>query len=256
VGKKSVKLKAPVEGAARALQMLRDEDFVKSTLPYLVGVSKGKVVLRFRRMMVFHFQDSYELLITTVDGNVNHMLNGERSKIRVTFSAPSKDLITAVATYEGPRAWVVGACLSNLVRALIKEAAARAPPETVTGGTTAAGHEDLSRNLALVSWVSKLLMKSLLVKSEIVAIPKGGLVNYVENLITEEVLQKYRVVYVSGTSDKGTFRLLFIDGSLAGTYVNLGGEEFVGDERALNRFDGFTKVRVYGSMIKDVSELR
>ncbi len=250
---KVVSIKIRVTHTDLILKCLKDEDFIKSSLPYLVGVREGKITLRFTRMLLFHFEDTYDLLVTSINGSVNHVLTGERSNIKLTFSASANDLITATATYEGPRAWVVGSCLSKLVTTLIREAEARAREAAEVKDRETA---DYSEKLALVSWVSKLLMKSLLVKSEIVAIPKGGLVNYVENLVTEEILQKYRVVYVSGTSDEGTFRLLFANGSLVGTYVNLGGKEFVGDEKALNEFEGFTKVRVYGSMVKNLSELR
>jgi len=254
LGNKEVSIKVKATHPNTVLKHLRNEEFVKSSLPYLVGVRGDRVTLRFTRMLLFHFEDAYDLLITSINGSVNHVLRGERSSIKISYSKQHSDLITATATYEGPRAWVVGSCLSRLVTTLVREADSNT--EEGLGKDVAGGEGDYSEKLALVSWVSKLLMKSLLVKSEIVAIPKGGLVNYVENLIAEEILQKYRVVYVSGTSDNGTFRLLFTNGSLAGTYVNLGGKEFVADERALNEFEGFTKVRVYGSMIKDLSELR
>jgi len=254
LGSKASSITAKVTHPNITLKYLRDEDFIKSSLPYLVGVRKGKITLRFTRMLFFHFEDTYDLLVTSISENVNHILTGRESNIKLTFKKGPNNSIVATATYEGPRAWVVGSCLSKLLTTLIKEADARAREEVEATATRVAS--DYSEKLALVSWVSKLLMKSLLVKSEIVAIPKGGLVSYVENLVAEEILQKYRVVYVSGTSDNGTFRLLFANGSLAGTYVNLGGKEFVGDERALNEFEGFTKVRVYGSMVKDLSELR
>ena len=254
MGNRASSATVKVTHANAILKYLRDEDFVKSSLPYLVGVGKGKVTLRFTRMLLFHFEDTYDLLITSVSENVNHILTGRKSNIKLSFKKQSDDSINAIATYEGPKAWVVGSCLNKLLITLIKEADARAKEAVEAEATREVS--DYSEKLALVSWVSKLLMKSLLVKSEIVAIPKGGLVSYVENLVAEEILQKYRIVYVSGTSDNGTFRLLFANGSLAGTYVNLGGKEFVGDERALNEFEGFTKVRVYGSMVKDLSELR
>ncbi len=253
MGGKTVSVKTRVTNTNLTLKYLKDDDFVRSSLPYLVGVKgSGKVTLRFTRMMFFHFEDNYDLLVTSVNGDVNIILAGERSNIKLTFTASTNNSVAATATYDGPRAWVVSSCLNKLVTTLIKEADARAKEAAETSRTTA----DYSEKLALVSWVSKLLMKSLLLKTEIVSIPKGGLVNYVENLIAEEILQKYRVVYVSGSSDSGTFRLLFVSKSLAGSYVNLGGKEYVGDERALNEFEGIAKVRVYGSMIKDLSELR
>lgn len=253
MGNKTISIEVRVNNVGLTLRHLKDADFVKSSLPYLTGIKGEKVTLRFTRMLLFHFEDTYDLLVTSINGNVNHVLTGEKSNIKLSFKGSSNKSIVATATYEGPRAWVVGSCLSKLVTTLVREADARAgevADTAVKESTTG-----YSEKLALVSWVSKLLMKSLLIKSEIVAIPRGGLVNYVENLVAEEVLRKYRVVYVSGASDAGTFRLLFVNGSLAGTYVNLGGKEYVGDERVLNEFEGFTKVRVYGSMVKDLSEL-
>ena len=250
MGNKVVSVNVRVPKPDLTLKYLRDESLVRSSIPYLVGVVGGKVVLRFTRALLFHFKDAYDVLVKSSNDGVNYLFAGERSNIELAFKA-SADSIVGTAAYDGPRAWVVRPCLGKVLNALINEARARAG-EAVEAARE--GTADYSEKLALVSWVSKLLMRSILIKSEIVAMPKGGLVSYVEKL-ADEVLRKYRVVYVSGASDSGTFRLLFINGALAGTYINLGGKEYVGDEKALNLFEGFTQIRVYGSMLDNLDAL-
>lgn len=112
------------------------------------------------------------------------------------------------------------------------------------------GKGDYSDLLASISWVSKLLMKSVLLRSELTMISKGGLLDSIERLVAEKILQRYPVVYVSGYGDNGTFRILFVGGEIRGVYASVGGKEYVGDERILNEFEGVTRVKVYGSLVK------
>ncbi len=109
---------------------------------------------------------------------------------------------------------------------------------------------DLSSRLATVSWTSRLLMKSMMLCNELVMIPKGGLTGYIENLVSSKILQRYTVMYVSGNSENGSFRLLFVNGGLKGVYAVVDGKEHVGDEKALNMVEGTTRVKVYASLGK------
>jgi len=224
------------------VKLLSDRDFVVENMPYVTGVEGDRVKLRFRRMLFFSFEDVYSVATGFEEGTARCFFRGSASEFTMEF-APVKRFVRATVLYRGPRGWVVASCLERAARDLIKSAIEDA--SKATSGVL--GVEDYSQRLALVSWVSSLLMRSVLVKSELTVVPRGGLVDIVEKLVSEGVMDRYRVVYVSGTSERGSFRLLFVDGKLVGIYANLGGKEFVGDERVLNEFEGFTRVKVYGS---------
>jgi len=228
------------------ISLLSSEDFVKENVPYVVGVENGLVRMRFRRALLFSFEDRYSVA-TGRDGSVARCsFNGSRSRFVAVFE-PRERAIDVSISYEGPRRWVVVPCLARLGRELVMAAVEESRSRASTGAVG-----DYSERLALISWVSSLLMRSMLLKTEIVVVPRGGLAEVVEKLASEGLFAKYRVLYVSGSSDRGTFRLLFIDGKLAGVYATVGGKEVVGDERALNEFEGFTKIKVYGSNVPEL----
>ena len=240
--RKLVEARVTEEEPARVLEALARPGELVSSLPYVVGLRRGRVRLLFRRLLV-RFQDDYKLASEKSDGSVRLVFEGERSRIVLEYRVEDGRIV-AYGEYRGPRGWVVWPRLRELAEAALEEA--RRQAARGAGGPSLAG-EDYSGLLADLSWVTRLLSKSMLVKTMDVILQRGGFHEFVEELHESGVLREYRVVYVSGTG-LGSFRLLFVNGELAGVYVALGGEEFVGDPRALNRLEGLYRVKVYGSL--------
>jgi len=238
-----------IENPMAALRVLEDEEFVRENMMYVVGVRGERVALRFRRLGLFSFSDEYVLKVVRRRDSLVHFLNGFKSRASISYRVDSDDCVVIRVEFEGPRKWVALPCLLRLAETMIFEAVDRVRSES-----SASRLHRLSEKLALMSWIAKLLSRSILVKSEIVSVPRGGLVSYIESLLSDTNLRKYRVVYVSGSGEHGAFRIVFVDGSLAGVYINYRGTER-SDERALNDFEGFVRIKVYGSMVRDLESL-
>ncbi len=223
------------------LKALSDRDLVISSMPCVVARHRDKVRLRFSRLFLFRVEDTYSISLSRSDSVVQIKLAGDKSTIDLTFFV-YVNRVEYTGEYNGPKPWVVSSCLEEMGESIYHEAISES--ERIVGPAVST---DFSELLAKMSWISRLLTKSILVKSEVIVINKGGLVSYIENLASSNVLTKFKTVYVSGTSDKGSFRLLFMDGELVGVYAIIGGQEHIGDDKALNDFEGFTRIRVYGS---------
>ncbi len=220
------------------------EEKVVENLPNVVGVRRGRVKLSFRRLLV-RLEDWYTV---KVEGNGKGpllRLEGERSRITVRLDPGGQ---RAEASYEGPRGWVVRARLSDLERAVLEaykeclEATARkVKAATVEGG-------DYSRLLANMRFVTRLIRRSVLVKAEEVPVVDGELPTLLEE-IAAEYGGEYKTIYISGTGP-AVFRVLFIDGVLAGAYARRAGTEYYGEdaERILAEIMGVVKIRVYGAI--------
>ena len=235
-------LEAMLEDPGRVLEELARPHELVPGLPYVVGLRRGRVRLLFRRLLV-RFQDDYRVSAERGEGYARIILEGLRSRIVLEFRAEGPSIV-GYADYRGPRGWVVWPRLREIASALLEEARRRAAERL---RAPAIDGRDYSGLLADISWVTRLLSKSMLVRTMDVVLQRGGFHEFVEELHESGVLREYRVVYVSGTG-LGSFRLLFVNGELAGVYVALGGEEVVGDPRALNRLEGLYRVKVYGSL--------
>ncbi|HIP85166.1 MAG TPA: hypothetical protein EYH17_00810 [Pyrodictium sp.] len=234
------------------LRVMGDSEFLYESLPFVVGREGGKVKLRFSRLL-FSFEDVYAPRVECDNGRrfVRYVLEGRRSRLVLEFKSNGTKIL-GEGFYDGPRGWVVGKHLGRILESLVNDAA-RIADKVAKLKIDKSDYSDL---LASISWVSKLLMKSVLLRSELTMIRKGGLLDYVERLVVEKILQKYPMVYVSGYGDSGTFRILFVGGEVRGVYANIGGKEYVGDERILNEFEGVTRVKVYGLLVKPEEVLR
>ena len=110
---------------------------------------------------------------------------------------------------------------------------------------------DYSRQLNKLSFVSKLLLKSRLIKSEGISVPKGQMLDTILSSIAD-ILSKYKTIYVSASSTSSSFRLLFINGDLKGIYVNENGKEYFSDENILSSLSGEFKVNVYVLLVPKI----
>ncbi|NPA99711.1 MAG: hypothetical protein GXO43_10070 [Crenarchaeota archaeon] len=224
------------------IEQLKNKDFIITNLPYITRLDKGTIELTFRRALVFRFKDKYSTEIEEFDNEkrVIVRLRGRKSYIEIEF-LPIDGTVKYFIDYTGPRRWIVRKHLENIPLALIMRADKLSRRKTVTFTGT-----DYSEKLSRFSWVSRIIMKSILLLRTRLAIDKGGLLHAVEEVIAEtKDAKRYRALYISGESGKNKFRLLFINGELAGKYVILNGQEYF-DEEHLNEYKGLTRIRVYG----------
>ena len=228
------------------LEAISDTQALLEALPYVTALRGSRVQLSFRRLL-FRFQDEYEISASRAESDVSLELKGKRSTVQLLYRA-YRDSLLAFGEYKGPRSWLVRGKLRDIAASIAQHALERARSSASKRlREEEVASADFSEKLTDLAWVSRLLMKSLLVKSEERLIRYGEFARFLEDLHHEGVLSKYRVVYVSG-SGNGSFRLLFIDGRLAGVYGVLGGERFTGDTKPLNEVEGIFTIKVYGSL--------
>lgn len=226
------------------IEFLSDPDNLLPGMPFVVGLVGRRVKLLFKRFF-FKFQDIYSIEARREgEEEVSLELEGDKSRIRVLYRVYPSNVIV-FAEYDGPRRRIAWPRVKELALSIAKYAVEHAG--RVAGAEGEAGGRDYSEKLADLSWVTSLLMKSMLVKSMDVALLRGEFGRFIEDLMHEGLLRKYRLVYVSG-SGNGSFRLLFIDGRLVGVYAAFGGREVVGDASKLNELEGYYKVKIYASV--------
>ncbi len=159
----------------------------------------------------------------------------------------------ADATYNGPRKWVVSKYVveiaESLAREVEKEASSKQVVATVAAGLSGTGPADYSEKLASISWVTKLIMKPVLIKNEVRVLGNGTLHSYVEELLSsgEGIFKKYSAIYISGDGDDARLRMLFVCGELRGVYVVVGDKEFFDDDKPLNYVKELVKLRLWCS---------
>ena len=152
------------------LRVMGDKDFLYESLPFVVGREGDKVKLRFSRLL-FNFEDIYTPHVEHDVGRkfVRYVFEGRRSKLVLEFKSNGARIL-GEASYSGPRGWIVGKYLGRILESMVDNAARIA--DRVARLKT--GESDYSDLLASISWVSKLLMKSVLLRSELTMIRKGG----------------------------------------------------------------------------------
>ncbi len=225
------------------IRVLTSPDDLLPGIPFVVGLSGKRIRLLFRRLL-FRFQDDYEINSEQLEEDeVKLIFKGEKSTIIILFKIYPR-LIQVFADYSGPRKWVVWPRVKDLALSIASFAVEHA------------GHveqkeeevkEDYSKMLADLSWITRLLMKSMLVKTMDVVIRRGEFNKFIEDLHNLGVFKNYKMIYVSG-SGNGSFRLLFINGELVGVYSIVEGDEILGDTTKLNKLEGYYKVKIYGSI--------
>ena len=243
------KLRIP---SAKLIEVLLDPDLVASNTPYVVGISKGKITLLFKRFLLAGFRDEYSLFIegSKAENRAVHIYKGTKSTILIEYRGVEGS-IKAFGEYRGPRRWIVAGKLREIAVSIIT-GAEKIASSSRGAESTINYYADYSKMLSSLSWVSKLVMKSILVKNEIRTMPSGGLLTYIEEVVSSGVTKRYPIVYVSGTAENASFRLLFVEGELRGVYAVVDGKEIVGDDSALNYAKGLTRIRVYASLTKQL----
>ncbi|MEB3764958.1 MAG: hypothetical protein GSR77_02165 [Desulfurococcales archaeon] len=223
---------------------LKEKNNLLPSIPYIVGLFDDKIRLMFKRF-IFKFEDTYEISIDHItDNEIIITLKGDVSTIKLLFKIYTNKILL-FADYIGPRKRIVWPKLRNLAYSIIEHAVNHSVSVKNLEQTTA---RDFSLKLADIAWISKLLMKSMLVKTMDVSIIRGEFNKFIEDLHSQGIFSKYKVVYVSG-SGNGSFRLLFVNGQLAGIYAIISGEELLEDSTVLNKIEGLYRVKIYGSLL-------
>lgn len=225
---------------------IKNFDNIASFIPYQVGRGHNEITLRFTRFLVFNFKIILRLEnIISNKSSITYTLKSDRGDSLEFFFTIKEDkmnrsLINIVIKYNGEKEWIVGKYLEDIGKSIlrgIRELSIKTESLSTIG--------NFSESLSKISFISKLLMKSRLVKSDEINVSKGQLINNLLELIQEYL--KYKLIYVSGTSQNTSFRIVFIDGDVKGTYVNINGKESF-NEKTLNELEGLFKINIYVSL--------
>ncbi|WP_428846163.1 hypothetical protein [Metallosphaera javensis (ex Hofmann et al. 2022)] len=227
------------------LSAVKEISSVISVMPGVVSIQGNQVRLKYRRMFFIH--DSVYTVNVAIHGNrmVEYKLEDFRgNELKLMFTLSDKNELLISASYSGEKEWVVGKALDQIV----KQISEGLKKEMERADVSLSG--DYSEYLSKLSLLTKLIMKSKIVKSEVIEIKEGELVDYLNQVITE--YQHYPVIYVSG-SGEATFRILLLNGEVKGIYVIRNGQEYK-EEKILNIMSGNYKVHVYVSLNPRVLE--
>ena len=222
--------------------IIKNSDNILSYIPYQVERGRNEITLRFSRFLLFSFKDTFRMegKINTKGMSVYTLESEKKNKFEIFITIKEdkgQNLVNIAVKYNGEKEWIVSKFLQEIGESIlngIKEEAGKA----TTIQTTA----NFSENLGKLSFITKLLMKSRLVKSDEIEIRKGQFIPIVSDLIQQFL--RYQLIYVSGSSENESFRILFVSGDVRGVYVSLNGEESF-NEKSLNEIEGHFKVNIY-----------
>ncbi|MCY0863075.1 MAG: hypothetical protein OWQ52_11730 [Metallosphaera prunae] len=227
------------------LSVVKDPENVISVMPGVVSIHGNQIRLKYKRMLFSH--DSIYTLGVGIHGSrmVEYkLIDSHGNELKIIFTLSDKNELLISASYSGEKEWVVAKALDQVV----KQIGEGLRKEMERRSVSSSG--DYSECLSKLSLLTKLIMKSKLVKSEVVEMREGELIDYLHQLILES--QHYPIIYVSGSGD-ATFRILLVNGEVRGVYVVKEGQEYK-NENVLNTLKGSYKVHVYVSLNPKVLE--
>ena len=235
--------------ANSVITTIKDVNTVLSYFPYQVEREKNNITLRFSRFLIMSFKDTFEVSVTQQSSlMVTYILSSARhNKFQIFFAIKENkpnSLVHVAIEYSGEKEWIVKKYLPEITKSLIEGISKEVKRVQEVKVEVSGKETDYSKVLNKLSFISKLLMKSRLIKSEGISVSKGHMLDAIIELLAD-ILSKHKYVYVSATSLEYSLRLLFIDGELRGIYVNDNGKEYFGDENMLNELSGDFKVNVY-----------
>jgi hypothetical protein len=227
----------------------KNTDNLVSVIPNVVEVEQNMIKLKFTRMLLFSFESKFSIQPSFMgNGLIEYKLVDEKGNtFKIIFSAEGKKGVKISLSYSGEKEWIVSKGLQKILSEIISGVNKEITKIPVKGT-----EQDYSEKLSKISYLSKLIMKSRLVKSEETSITEGGLIDYIQELISE--FSRYQVIYISG-SGSSTFRILFVNGSLKGVYVLSGGKDYFRDENILNKLSGNFKIHVYVMISPEILEV-
>ncbi|AGE72067.1 hypothetical protein [Sulfolobus acidocaldarius] len=228
-----------------ALDWAKNPDNVLGVIPSVVGVEDGYMVLRFRILWFFRLTSRFKIQSPKISSDSVEWsaVDDKGNTFGIGFYHETEDMLRVTLTYKGEKEWIVGRNLNKVLeeirKGMLNDLDKTEIYEVDENGENAA---DYSQNLSKLSYLSKLVMKSKMVRTQNVALNVGGVVDYLQEVVSQ--LSEYPVVYISG-SGPSAFRVLYINGEVKGVYVMKDGKEYFGKEDVLNTLSGNYKTQVY-----------
>ncbi|WP_054845607.1 hypothetical protein [Sulfuracidifex tepidarius] len=177
---------------------LMDKTNVVSNLPYLVGLKGDDVTLRFNRMGIFSYKETFSTEIGLIGKDfIEYKLKAKSSLLELMFSlnqTPKECNIKVMLKYVGEKEWIVSKALPTIGNEVAKTVGEQVKEERPMETGLDFGNLDLGK----ISDVSKILLKSKLEKTENID-AEPNLAVFLENMYSE--VSKYPVVYISGLGE-------------------------------------------------------
>ncbi|MEM3209491.1 MAG: hypothetical protein QXM24_02585 [Saccharolobus sp.] len=223
----------------KVMKWIKDKYNIISVLPYVVKVEDNSVTFRFTRFLFFSFEPTFLTEYNFIgDKLVEYKFKNAKDELKILIVNEGRDTLRIAVSYSGEKEWIVSKglkkILDEIVRGIVRE--------NQKAIKTTESVENYSHSLSRLSLISKLIMKSKLVKSEEVNLKVGGVLSYVEEVISQN--SNYPIIYVSGSGENSLFRLLFINGELKGVYIMKDNKESF-DEKEIDKLEGNFKIHVY-----------
>jgi len=235
---KSYLVQGRVDADIKALSsIIKDPDIILSYIPYQVERGRNEITLRFSRFLLFSFKDTFtiEEKMDTKGMSVYTLESKTKDKLQFFIAIKEEkggNIVNIAVKYEGEKEWIVNKYLKEIGKNILNGIKEEAKKVTIIQTTA-----DFSESLGKLSFITKLLMKSRLVKTEEVEIKKGQFISVISDLIHQFL--RYQLIYVSGSSETESFRIIFVGGDVKGVYVSLNGEE------SFDEIEGHFKVNIY-----------
>ncbi len=231
-----------VEGKKSSLIMswAKNIQNIISILPNVVSVENNtSIKLRFSRFLLFSFESKFDITLGySRDKFIEYKLvDPKENTFKILFTVEGEDRVRISLSYSGEKEWIVGNALHKILSEL-----KQGMEKEILKYQVSPHLEDYSHKLAKMSYLTKLIVKSKLIDTEEITVTQGGLVDYLEQIVTQ--FAQYPVIYVSGTGSS-TFRVLLINGELKGVYILDNNREYFGEEEVLNRLVGEFKLNIY-----------
>ena len=227
------------------LSMAKDINNVIAVIPGVVSIQDNRVRLKYKRLFLSH-DSTYTVSVAAHCNRIVEykLVDDKGNTLKIIFTLSDNNELTISSSYSGEREWVVGKALDLIVNQIGEGLKREAERRNV------ALNGDYSQFLSKLSILTKLIMKSKMVKSEVVTLKEGELIDYLNEILAE--FQRYPVIYVSGTGEFA-FRILLINGEVRGVYILKEGREYR-EEEILNMLGGNFKIHVYVSLNPRVLE--
>ncbi|AWR97684.1 hypothetical protein DFR86_09085 [Acidianus sulfidivorans JP7] len=231
----------------------KDQSNIISIIPNVVKIQGNVIELRFTRLFLFSFDSYFNIQLSIIgNGLIEYKLTDKKdNELKIFLTADQKKYIKIGITYSGEKEWVISKGLKKILDEIILGIQNEMNKFNEVNTQTLSENNNYSVELSKISYISKLIIKTKLAKSEEVTLNQGEVLDYVEGIISG--YSNYPIIYISG-SGSSTFRLLFINGELKGVYILQNGKASF-EEDGLNYLSGDFKIHVYVGISPRIAEV-